>query len=99
MLWPLFFNELDTIVKAHGGGGGDAVGASDCVLNQILMETDGMNSQKNVFVISAMNRPDKIDSALLRPGHLEQLIYIPKPLCLSILKQLLTSRLSPPMSI
>ena len=40
---------------------------------------DGMNSKKNVFIIGATNRPDIIDSAILRPGRLDQLIYIPLP--------------------
>jgi len=40
---------------------------------------DGMNAKKNVFIIGATNRPDQIDPALLRPGHLDQLIYIPLP--------------------
>jgi transitional endoplasmic reticulum ATPase len=40
---------------------------------------DGMNAQKNVFIIGATNRPDQIDPALLRPGRLDQLIYIPLP--------------------
>ncbi len=40
---------------------------------------DGMNAKKNVFIIGATNRPDQIDSALLRPGRLDQLIYIPLP--------------------
>jgi transitional endoplasmic reticulum ATPase len=75
----MFFDELDSIAKAHGGGGGDAGGAGDRVLNQILTEMDGMNSKKNVFIIGATNRPDQIDSALLRPGRLDQLIYIPLP--------------------
>jgi SpoVK/Ycf46/Vps4 family AAA+-type ATPase len=46
----LFFDELDSIAKARGGGGGDAGGAGDRVLNQILTEMDGMNAKKNVFV-------------------------------------------------
>lgn len=76
----MFFDELDSIAKARGGGGGgDAGGAGDRVLNQILTEMDGMNAKKNVFVIGATNRPDQIDSALLRPGRLDQLIYIPLP--------------------
>ena len=71
-------DELDSIAKARGGGGGgDAGGAGDRVLNQILTEMDGMNAKKNVFVIGATNRPDQIDPALLRPGRLDQLIYIP----------------------
>merc|ERR1711912_17452 len=40
---------------------------------------DGMNSKKTVFIIGATNRPDIIDSALMRPGRLDQLIYIPLP--------------------
>jgi len=47
----MFFDELDSIAKARGGGGGgDAGGAGDRVLNQILTEMDGMNAKKNVFV-------------------------------------------------
>ena len=87
----MFFDELDSIAKARGGGGasGDGGGAGDRVLNQILTEMDGMNTKKNVFIIGATNRPDQIDSALLRPGRLDQLIYIPlpdEPSRLSILK-------------
>ena len=54
-------------------------GAADRVINQILTEMDGMNSKKNVFIIGATNRPDIIDPAILRPGRLDQLIYIPLP--------------------
>ncbi|XAO24565.1 hypothetical protein I312_103369 [Cryptococcus bacillisporus CA1280] len=64
------------LAKASAGDGG---GSSDRVLNQILTEMDGMNAKKNVFIIGATNRPDQIDSALLRPGRLDQLIYIPLP--------------------
>ena len=48
-------------------------------LNQILTEMDGMNAKKSVFIIGATNRPDIIDPAVLRPGRLDQLIYIPLP--------------------
>ncbi|CAI5005323.1 ATV_HP_G0145210.mRNA.1.CDS.1 [Saccharomyces cerevisiae] len=58
---------------------GDAGGASDRVVNQLLTEMDGMNAKKNVFVIGATNRPDQIDPAILRPGRLDQLIYVPLP--------------------
>lgn len=75
----MFFDELDSIAKARGGSSGDAGGAGDRVLNQILTEMDGMNVKKNVFIIGATNRPDQIDPALLRPGRLDQLIYIPLP--------------------
>ena len=75
----LFFDELDSIAKSRGGSSGDAGGAADRVINQILTEMDGMGSKKNVFIIGATNRPDIIDSAILRPGRLDQLIYIPLP--------------------
>jgi len=75
----LFFDELDSIAKARGGGGGDAGGAADRVINQVLTEMDGMGAKKNVFIIGATNRPDIIDPAVLRPGRLDQLIYIPLP--------------------
>merc|ERR1712037_108079 len=75
----LFFDELDSIAKSRGGSGGDGGGASDRVINQILTEMDGMGSKKNVFIIGATNRPDIIDPAVLRPGRLDQLIYIPLP--------------------
>jgi transitional endoplasmic reticulum ATPase len=75
----LFFDELDSIAKSRGGTSGDAGGASDRVINQILTEMDGMGAKKNVFIIGATNRPDIIDPAILRPGRLDQLIYIPLP--------------------
>lgn len=74
----LFFDELDSIAKSRGSNAGDS-GGSDRVLNQLLTEMDGMGAKKNVFVIGATNRPDQIDPALLRPGRLDQLIYIPLP--------------------
>ncbi|CAK8675717.1 transitional endoplasmic reticulum ATPase [Clavelina lepadiformis] len=75
----LFFDELDSIAKSRGGNVGDGGGAGDRVINQILTEMDGMSNKKNVFIIGATNRPDIIDSAILRPGRLDQLIYIPLP--------------------
>jgi len=75
----LFFDELDSIAGSRGGHVGDAGGAGDRVVNQLLTEMDGMESKKNVFIIGATNRPDIIDPALMRPGRLDQLIYIPLP--------------------
>ena len=63
----------------RGSSVGDAGGAADRVLNQLLTEMDGMTAKKTVFIIGATNRPDIIDPALLRPGRLDQLIYIPLP--------------------
>jgi transitional endoplasmic reticulum ATPase len=67
------------VMLQRGSSVGDAGGAADRVLNQLLTEMDGMNAKKTVFIIGATNRPDIIDPALLRPGRLDQLIYIPLP--------------------
>merc|ERR1719218_49037 len=75
----LFFDELDSIAQQRGGSSGDGGGAGDRVINQMLTEMDGVNSKKSVFIIGATNRPDIIDPAIIRPGRLDQLIYIPLP--------------------
>jgi transitional endoplasmic reticulum ATPase len=75
----LFFDELDSIAQQRGGNHGDGGGAADRVMNQLLTEMDGVGAKKNVFIIGATNRPDIIDTALMRPGRLDQLIYIPMP--------------------
>lgn len=75
----LFFDELDSVGTARGSSMGDAGGAGDRVMNQLLTEMDGVGSKKSLFFIGATNRPDILDEALLRPGRLDQLIYIPLP--------------------
>merc|ERR1712032_360025 len=75
----LFFDELDSIARSRGSSNGDAGGAGDRVINQILTEMDGVEAKKNVFIIGATNRPDILDPAILRPGRLDQKIYIPMP--------------------
>lgn len=89
----LFFDELDSVGIARGsGGGGDGGGAGDRVLNQLLTEMDGVGVKKNLFFIGATNRPDILDEALIRPGRLDQLIYIPlpdKPSRVNVLKAVL----------
>jgi len=74
----LFFDELDSVGTARGSGAGGS-GAGDRVLNQLLTEMDGAGVKKNLFFIGATNRPDILDEALIRPGRLDQLIYIPLP--------------------
>src|SRR3989338_7386230 len=54
----LFFDEIDSIAKPRGGSMGDAGGALDRVINQLLTEMDGIQAKKNVFIIGATNRPD-----------------------------------------
>ena len=56
------------LFRSRGSGIGDAGGAADRVLNQLLTEMDGLSSKKTIFVIGATNRPDIINPALLRPG-------------------------------
>merc|ERR1719184_324481 len=75
----LFFDELDSIARSRGGSGGDAGGAGDRVMNQLLTEMDGINPAKQVFFIGATNRPDIIDPAIKRPGRLDQMIFIDLP--------------------
>jgi len=75
----LMFDEMDSIAKARGSGGAGGSEAGDRVINQILTEIDGVGARKNVFVIGATNRPDILDPAVIRPGRLDQLIYIPLP--------------------
>ena len=74
----LFFDEMDSIARARGSGGGSS-DTSDRVINQILSEIDGMGSGKTLFIIGATNRPDILDPGIMRPGRLDQLIYIPLP--------------------
>ena len=75
----LFFDEMDSIARARGAGGGGSSETSDRVINQILSEIDGMGSGKTLFIIGATNRPDILDPGIMRPGRLDQLIYIPLP--------------------
>jgi transitional endoplasmic reticulum ATPase len=56
---------LDSIAKSRGGNVGDAGGAADRVINQILTEMDGMGAKKNVFIIGATNRPGKFNILII----------------------------------
>ena len=98
----VFFDELDSIAKARGSGVSDG-GVTDRMINQLLTELDGVGAKKDVFVIGATNRPDIIDPALMRPGRLDQLIYIPMPDAASRIKileaSLRKSNISPDVSI
>mmetsp|Transcript_21923 Transcript_21923/g.60963 ORF Transcript_21923/g.60963 Transcript_21923/m.60963 type:complete len:852 (+) Transcript_21923:160-2715(+) len=86
----VFFDELDSLVPRRGmdSGGG---GVSERVVNQLLTEMDGLDSRRSVFVIAATNRPELIDPAMMRPGRLDKLLYVPLPEAadrISILKAL-----------
>lgn len=72
----IFFDELDALAPRRAGGE-NAVG--ERVVNQLLIELDGLETRRDVFVIAATNRPDMIDSAMLRPGRLDKHLYVPLP--------------------
>ncbi|MGH9989604.1 MAG: AAA family ATPase, partial [Nitrososphaera sp.] len=74
----IFFDEIDSIAMARGGGmggemGGGSVGTNDRVISQILTELDGISELHGVVVLAATNRPDMIDTALLRPGRFDRI--------------------------
>merc|ERR1711937_938943 len=72
----IFFDELDALVPKRSSDGSNA---SERVVNQMLTELDGMTKRAQVFAIAATNRPDIIDPAMLRPGRLDRLLYVPMP--------------------
>jgi SpoVK/Ycf46/Vps4 family AAA+-type ATPase len=74
----IFFDEIDSLAVNRGAGGGnDRVG--ERVLAQLLIELDGIVALKQVSVLAATNRPDLIDSALLRPGRIDRILYVAPP--------------------
>jgi transitional endoplasmic reticulum ATPase len=74
----IFFDEIDAIAPRRGGEFGDSH-VTERVISQLLTELDGLEELKGVTVITASNRPDIIDPALLRPGRFDRLLYIPPP--------------------
>jgi ribosome biogenesis ATPase len=75
----VFFDELDSLVPRRGSDGGGGGGVTERVVNQLLTEMDGMETKRSIFVIAATNRPELIDPAMLRPGRLDKLLYVPLP--------------------
>ncbi len=73
----MFFDEIDALGSERGTSGSSKVG--DRVLAQMLTEMDGVEQLKDVVVIAATNRPDMIDKALMRPGRLDRVVYVPLP--------------------
>jgi ribosome biogenesis ATPase len=74
----IFFDELDALAPRRGSGGGGG-GVSERVVNQLLTELDGLEARRDVYVVAATNRPDMIDPAMLRPGRLDKLLFVPLP--------------------
>ena len=77
----IFIDELDAIGRSRGGAGGGLGGHDEReqTLNQILTEMDGFESDANVIVLGATNRPDVLDSALLRPGRFDRRVFVQAP--------------------
>ncbi|MDD1766506.1 MAG: CDC48 family AAA ATPase, partial [Candidatus Methanomethyliaceae archaeon] len=74
----IFFDEIDSIAPVRSAGGGDSL-VTERVISQMLTELDGLVGLENVVIVGATNRPDIIDSALLRPGRFDRLLYVPEP--------------------
>lgn len=75
----VFIDEIDSVGRQRGTGLGGGHDEREQTLNQLLAEMDGFNSQKGVIVIAATNRPDVLDSALLRPGRFDRQITVDRP--------------------
>ena len=73
----VFLDEVDALAPTRGQATDG--GTTDRVVAALLTELDGVEDLRNVVVIGATNRPDLIDPALLRPGRLERLVYVPPP--------------------
>ncbi|KAI8370560.1 P-loop containing nucleoside triphosphate hydrolase protein [Radiomyces spectabilis] len=75
----VFFDEIDALTVKRGGSGDGGTSVADRVLSQLLNELDGIEPLVNVTVVAATNRPDIIDSALLRPGRIDRILYVGPP--------------------
>jgi transitional endoplasmic reticulum ATPase len=75
----IFIDEMDSLVPARGSGGAGEPQVTERVVNMLLAEMDGIEEMQSVVVIGATNRPTLIDPALMRPGRLDELIYVAVP--------------------
>ncbi|WP_433388130.1 AAA family ATPase [Micromonospora sp. KLBMP9576] len=73
----IFLDEVDALAPVRGQASDG--GTTDRVVAALLTELDGVEALRNVVVVGATNRPDLVDPALLRPGRLERLVYVPPP--------------------
>uniref|UniRef100_A0A3B0N2Q9 ATPase, putative n=1 Tax=Theileria annulata TaxID=5874 RepID=A0A3B0N2Q9_THEAN len=71
----IFFDEVDSLCSIRN----DSNQVYERIVNQLLTEMDGIQNREYVYIIAATNRPDIIDPAILRPGRLEKLFYVPLP--------------------
>ncbi len=75
----IFIDELDAVGRSRGAGFGGGHDEREQTLNQLLSEMDGFDPHEEVVVISATNRPDVLDPALLRPGRFDRRVVIERP--------------------
>ncbi|MEK6882982.1 MAG: AAA family ATPase, partial [Nanoarchaeota archaeon] len=73
----IFFDEIDSLASRRGYDSGQK--ATERVLNQLLAEMDGLEDLNNVVIIGATNRPDILDTALLRPGRFDRILLVSSP--------------------
>ncbi len=75
----VFVDEIDAVGRQRGAGLGGSHDEREQTLNQILVEMDGFDTNTNVIVIAATNRPDILDPALLRPGRFDRQVVLDRP--------------------
>ena len=75
----VFIDEIDAVGRERGAGLGGGHDEREQTLNQILVEMDGFDRDTNIIVIAATNRPDILDSALLRPGRFDRRVFLDLP--------------------
>ena len=75
----IFFDEIDSIAPTRGGGMEGVHSSAERMVSQLLTEMDGIQEIHEVVVLAATNRIDMIDTALLRPGRFDKIVYVPRP--------------------
>ncbi len=75
----VFVDEIDAVGRQRGAGLGGSHDEREQTLNQLLVEMDGFDSDTNIIVMAATNRPDILDPALLRPGRFDRRVVLDKP--------------------
>jgi cell division protease FtsH len=75
----IFIDEIDAVGRQRGAGLGGSHDEREQTLNQILVEMDGFDSNTNIIIIAATNRPDVLDPALLRPGRFDRQVVLDRP--------------------
>jgi len=75
----IFIDEIDAVGRHRGAGLGGGHDEREQTLNQLLVEMDGFETNEGVILISATNRPDVLDPALLRPGRFDRQVVVPLP--------------------